>query len=117
MSEYRLHQRSNDRKRKEEPRPRGLRLLPRISNLLVVVGVELNIVASIWVVVVFCHSCIGENGHRDPDGMSTGGTQQVLRTRINKRTVHMQLVKEEGCMVDLQQHLTSTEDTLQLPSI
>ena len=95
-------------------RPRGLRLPPRISDLLVVVGVKLHVVTSIWVVVVFCRSCIGENGHRDPDGMSTGGTQQDLRTRVNERTVHMQLDKEDVCMVDLQQHLTSREDTLQL---
>ena len=64
-------------------RPRGLRLPPRISGLLIVVGVKLHIVASVRVVVVFCRSCIGENRHRDPDGMSTGGTQQVLRTRLN----------------------------------
>ena len=87
--------------KKRETRPHVLRLPPMISDLLIVVDVELNIVAAIWVVVVFCHSCIGENGHRDPDGMSTGGTQQVLRTRVNERTVHKQLDKEEGCMVDL----------------
>ena len=72
MSEFGLHQRSNDRKGKRETRPRGLRLPPRISDLLVVVSIELYVVASIWVVVVFCRSCIGETGTGDPIGMSTG---------------------------------------------
>ena len=69
--------------KKKGTRPRGLRLPPRISNLHVVVGVELNVVASIWVVIVFYSTCIGVTGTGDPIGMNTGGTQQVLRTRLN----------------------------------
>ena len=97
MSGYRLHQRSNDWKEKGT-RPRGLWLPPRISDLLVVVGVKLHEVSSSWVVVVFCRSYISENGHRDPDGMSTGGTQQVLRTRLNERTMHMHWGRKKGCL-------------------